>query len=73
MRSGSIEVLLVGCRLTADPSLQPFAFAAREYLRPMMVGKIVQFTISHAVEGSKMASNGAAVGDISSHRPRATC
>jgi hypothetical protein len=40
---------------------QPFAFAAREFLRPMMVGKIVQFTISHSVEGSKTASNGTAV------------
>jgi hypothetical protein len=28
----------------------------------MMVGKVVQFTISHSVEGSKTASNGQAVG-----------
>lgn len=37
--------------------LQPFSFAAREYLRPMLVGKLVQYNVTHTVEGSKTGSN----------------
>lgn len=40
---------------------EPFAFAAREFLRPQLVGKLVQYTISHSVEGNKTATNGAPV------------
>ncbi|KAJ9108141.1 hypothetical protein QFC19_002609 [Naganishia cerealis] len=40
---------------------EPFAFASREFLRPQLVGKLVQYQIVHTVEASKTATNGAPV------------
>lgn len=57
---GSELALLTSCGLGRHLNaslLQPFSFAAREYLRPMLVGKLVQYNITHAVEGSKTGSN----------------